>query len=149
MSNKKEIENFIKKLENAKKTVNSELGNAISKCCIQVQRTIQEGFTATVTNDEVSYFTHNKRIPHHPSVLGNYPAVDTGTLRRSISFDVEKKGNKIIGRIGSTILEPPYPAFLEYGTSKMFPRPWLKPSMDKNETFIQNMIDEALRKGIK
>lgn len=65
---------------------------------------------------------------HHVSSRpGNPPAIDTGNLVGSIRYDVEGMGL----RIGAGINKPPYPKYLEKGTSRMAARPWLKPAVDR------------------
>ena len=74
---------------------------------------------------------------HHPSLPGNAPAPDTGTLLQSVthSLDLDSKGN-VKGYVGSILKNPPYPRYLEYGTSKMKPRPWLSAALIKSHDFI-------------
>jgi HK97 gp10 family phage protein len=93
----------------------------------------------------IGYHTYNKKILHYPSLPNNPPAVDTGTLRRSITFDVGMDENKVTGRVGSTILDPPYGAYLEFGTSRMIQRPWLRPALERNQEVIKEHIREGVR----
>lgn len=143
------VEEFIKKLSETENYVNKELSRAVAESCMKVQRTAQEGMTNTSIDYSKVYYTHNKSKGHSPSNAGDYPAIDTGTLRRSISFEVEEKGDAVIGKVGSTIRNPAYPLFLEYGTSKMKPRPWLRPSLIKNLDWIKERIEKAIKEGIK
>ena len=144
-----EVEGFLQKLSEAENLVNKNLGKAVADCCMKVQRTAQEGMTNTTIDYSKIYYTHNKSIGHSPSNAGDYPAIDTGTLRRSISFSIEENGGQVIGKVGSTIKNPAYPLFLEYGTSKMKPRPWLRPSLNDNMEWIKERIKKAVREGVK
>lgn len=145
MSNEKDVKNFINALSKKVETVNTKIGKAVADSCMVVQREAVKGMTETKVDTEKSYYTHNKKIAHHPSLPNNYPAVDTGDLRKSITFDVKEEGNKTVGRVGSTILDPPYPLYLEYGTSKMKPRKWLQPSLEKSRDTIQKLLREAIK----
>ena len=65
-----------------------------------------------------------------------WPAVQSGTLRSEITFEIEISGSEVIGRFGvfattasGTFLE--YAYYLEVGTSRMEPRPWLTLTVDE------------------
>lgn len=66
--------------------------------------------------------------PHISSLPGEPPHVDTGRLRSSITHEVEETLFGIIGRVGTNV---EYGRYLELGTSKMLPRPWLRPALRK------------------
>ena len=74
----------------------------------------------------------NRDIPHVASAPGEPPAVDTGRLRASIHMEIEEgvrsKKTLTVGSVrskgtGGTLVE--YGDYLEFGTSKMAPRPWV------------------------
>ena len=56
-------------------------------------------------------------------------AVDTGRLRASITHEIEKTKNEVIGRVGTNV---EYAIVQEYGSSKMAAHPYLRPSLRKN-----------------
>ena len=105
---------------------------------------IVDNMTNTPTNPDVAYYKHNKRIPHHPSLPYNAPAVDTGALRRSISEKVESDAYSVSAEIGSTLSNPPYPVYLEYGTTRMAPRPWLAPAVKARESELNEKLRGVL-----
>ena len=140
--NVKNLDKFIRRLEKKYQTVQTKTGKAIADCCAVIQREAMESMTNTEIDASKSYYTHNKRIPHHPSVAGSPPAVDTGTLRRSITYTVDEKNN--VGKVGSVLNDPPYGAYLEFGTSKMQPRPWLKPAVENSEETIKKILRGVL-----
>lgn len=113
-------------------SVDNNIVTAVTNHCLRIEGTSKKMMRDTETNPDVAY----GRRKHHPSKPGNAPAVDYGTLRRSITHDVKIEGTKVIGRVGSVITNPPYGSYLEHGTSKMQPRPWLKPSTDANSSKI-------------
>lgn len=133
---------FLRKLERMKNY--SPLEKVVGQACGIVQKDIMESMRDTPTQS-VGYHTYNKKILHYPSLPNNPPAVDTGTLRRSITFDVETDESIINGRIGSTVLDPPYGAYLEFGTSRMIQRPWLRPALERNREVIKEHIKEGVR----
>ena len=106
------------------------------------------------------------RRGHRASAPGEPPAVDTGRLRASMSVNwtgsgmirgmVESKaspedgvGVENINKFGF-LTKPmffvyvgtnvPYADFLEYGTSKMAPRPFLRPVYDKYRIRIASLL---------
>lgn len=133
---------FLRKLERMKNY--SPLEKVVGQVCGIVQKDIMESMRDTPTQS-VGYHSYNKKILHYPSLPNNPPAVDTGTLRRSITFDVGTDESKVTGRVGSTILDPPYGAYLEFGTSRMIQRPWLRPALERNREVIKEHIREGVR----
>lgn len=63
--------------------------------------------------------------------------VDTQRLRSSLTFEIEKKGKEIIGRIGTNV---EYSIFVEYGTSRMAAQPYLRPALAKNKRRIKRLL---------
>lgn len=122
----------------------SPLEKVVGQACGIVQKDIMESMRDTPTQS-IGYHTYNKKVLHYPSLPNNPPAVDTGTLRRSITFDVGTDESKVTGRVGSTILDPPYGAYLEFGTSRMIQRPWLRPALERNQEVIKEHIREGVR----
>ena len=62
-----------------------------------------------------------------------HPQVQTGRLRSSIIHQVTKEGNEITAEIGSNVV---YSKWLEFGTSKHSPYPWLFPAVEQNRDEI-------------
>lgn len=144
----KQFSDFLSKGE---PEIKGKVEKAIKLCCQKVRSDIQNDMAQTPRNFEKTYYTHNKKIPHHPSMPENPPAPDTGNLRKSIRYEVHgENSNEIYGVVGSTQKDPPYGAYLEYGTDdgKIAPRPWLRPAMQKNNEFIRKTITEAVADAI-
>jgi len=72
---------------------------------------------------------------HTASAPGQSPANWTGELVNSIS--VENKG-----RTSEVIIDSPYAEFLELGTSKMRPRPFILPSIQS----VKKQLNEKLKR---
>lgn len=81
---------------------------------------------------------------HHPSMPYNFPAIDFGWLVEHILVD---NGDGWI-EIGAEIQDPPYPFFLEEGTVKMEPRPWLRPTVDQFASKIENDVAKTIKEVI-
>ena len=142
-------EQFAKILEDKKKALIPALEKTTGLCCKKIASDIQESMAKTSRNMERSYYTNNKNIAHHPSLPGNPPAPDTGNLRNSIRWEVSSEKEIVTGRVGSTQKEPPYGAYLEFGTSVIAPRPWLRPAMRNNENFIKKNVSSTVKKVLE
>lgn len=84
------------------------------------------------------YIKHSISGPS-PSAPGDPPGVVTGTFRRSITWEIDEERNELIGRIGTNI---EYAIPLEFGTSKMAARPWLRSALEKNKSKIAKMLSK-------
>ena len=82
---------------------------------------------------------------HRASAAGEAPATDTGNLVRNIKVKEERQSVKV-GILDQRAI---YGAYLEFGTSKIAPRPWLKPATDMSRDFIKKSFTIALKKNIK
>jgi HK97 gp10 family phage protein len=81
---------------------------------------------------------------HGPvSRLASYPGVVTGRLRGSINAQVSGVGNDLTLRAGPNVA---YAPFLEFGTRKMQPYPFVGPTLDdKGDEAIRTIEDEIAR----
>lgn len=73
------------------------------------------------------------------SAPGEPPAVRLGGLRRSIQSEVVQEQGEYVGLVGTDL---DYGLFLENGTSKMLPRPWLVPTFEREQENIQAILRE-------
>lgn len=143
------LSQFSDYLSNVAPKIQSELEKTIGLCCEKVRSDIQDGMAHTPRDSSKTYYTNNKTTPHHPSLPGNPPAPDTGNLRESIRYEIHGEGKEIYGVVGSTQKDPDYAVYTEYGTSKMKPRPWLRPAMNKNNEWIRKSISKAVADSLK
>ncbi len=66
-----------------------------------------------------------------------HPQVQTGQLRSSITHEVEKTRDETTALIGTPVKHGLY---LELGTVKMQPYPWLLPAVESNREQIKEII---------
>jgi phage gpG-like protein len=79
-----------------------------------------------------------------PSLPGEPPHKVTGNLYSNVYSRAEKTGNMTItGIIGDTA---EYAAYLEYGTSRMAPRPYFRINIDRNTQMFENLMKGILGK---
>ena len=88
----------------------------------------------------VIYQMYNPRREHRASAPGQSPASDTGNL---VSQIIVKQKTRNITNVESNAN---YSAFLEYGTSKMQPRPFMLPAFEKSKKPI---LDATFRRVVR
>ena len=81
---------------------------------------------------------------YNQSRPGKAPAIATSNLKNSIKMDTREAQMEV--EVGSTIRDPNYPLFLEEGTKRMRPRPFLKHARDIATKNIQKRIIRALNR---
>lgn len=72
--------------------------------------------------------------------------VDTGRLQASITKKLFKRGGKYIGQIEAGV-GLPYAAAIEFGTSKMAARPFMRPAINENMPYIRKRFKEKIQFG--
>lgn len=78
------------------------------------------------------------------SAPGNPPNKDLGTLAQSISFEVDRQALTAV--VGTNLL---YGKYLELGTTKMLPRPWLLPAFEAHRDEIAANMAERVGQKLK
>lgn len=134
------VEEFKEEMKRRSAIVHSNLGRSVTNACYLVENTAKLGMTNTETDPTKAYKRGTRT--HYASQEGAYPAVDYGPLRQSITHDVEQDGAEVVGRVGTNLTEG---LMTEMGTSKMAPRPWLKPSIEANKEKIHKMIASSIQ----
>lgn len=80
---------------------------------------------------------------HIASAPGQYPNRDTGVLQSHLEAELVEP---LVAEFRSAA---PYSAALEFGTSKMGPRPHVKPARDKKAPEIQRLFAKEIGKLVK
>lgn len=86
-------------------------------------------------------------VGHIPSQPGQPPNADTHRLDTSIDVVVNKSNKSV-----SVISRAPYSAYLEFGTSKMVERPFMRPALRRNRNrIVYGMVEgpDGLNRVIK
>lgn len=84
---------------------------------------------------------------HLRSTIQEFVNVRTGELQTAIIMEEVKALKTLIGPSNSG---PAFRAhFLEYGTSKMRARPFMRPAFEQEKSKIEKIMAEELRKGLK
>jgi HK97 gp10 family phage protein len=66
--------------------------------------------------------------------------VRTGNLRSAIHKDVEQDNKKILVRVWVDTDKAPYAKAMEYGTSHIAARPFIRPALSMNQSLIEKII---------
>ena len=101
--------------------INKANKQIISKACLMVERDAKKSIG---------------QVPA-PSPPGHAPAAPTGRLRSSITHEIEGT----TGRVGTNV---EYARYLELGTVRMAPRPFLRPALHKNEKKILALFKKII-----
>ena len=117
-----------------------------------VQRYVKEHFTRQGTYQK---YGRGKNRSHWSGAPGEPPAIDLGNLRASISHNVETKNEQITGKVFPAIdylaakatsgTDVEYGYYLEYGTSRIKPRPFLRPALNACRNKIKSIFQKAIR----
>ncbi|PRD41409.1 hypothetical protein C5748_22025 [Phyllobacterium phragmitis] len=85
---------------------------------------------------------------HVPSRPGEPPNMDTGDLIRSIETTVEAQNPPTVHVTAGGPVAP-YAAYLEYGTSKMAERPFMRTAAEKNRAKVAKKVAAAVKIAIR
>ena len=66
-------------------------------------------------------------------------AVDTGAMRASVSYETHSERDSIWGEVGPTV---DYAIWVETGTSRMAPQPFVRPAFDRRAPILELMLDQ-------
>ena len=113
------------KFRQCREKIDSDTKKAVNSCALKVERDIKANMT-----------------PDGPSAPGEAPAVDTGRLRASITHRVEMESGEVVGYVGTNVEYAPY---LEFGTTRMKPRPFMVPAIERNRDWIKNKLASVVK----
>jgi len=133
--------NLIKLTDVAKEKIQ----HAVFKSVADVEKDMKLSLTSGAKSGR-TYKRYNPKRIHKASAPGEAPASDTGYLLNNISRKIDPDG--MGGEVG-TSQSVKYAKMLEYGTSKMQPRPFLFPALEKNKAKITDRINKAFAFAVR
>lgn len=68
--------------------------------------------------------------------------VDTGRLRDSITADTQGEASRTVAT-GDIVADAPYAGFVEFGTVRMAPQPYMRPALAKYRRDFKNDLEKA------
>jgi len=134
----KQIAQLKAKFEAKSASVGKATVTAVTNSCLAIEAEAKKLMQNATVDKSITY---GKR-GHHPSIPGSAPASDNGDMIKSITHSIEFTNSNVIGRTGSTIMNPPYPVYLEDGATYkdghvLLPRPWLDPATNNKLDYIE------------
>jgi HK97 gp10 family phage protein len=121
-------------------------------------RSIQKGPKTGAIYDSIFRTINGKAVPvgsrtgnnlsatHRASAPGEAPATDTGRLANSLKADIQGVNATVFTNVD-------YAPFLEFGTRKIEPRPFLFPALEQERPAwnrrLNNIVDQAAKGIIK
>jgi len=118
------------------------VGDAVNATGLELRgdiiKRIQKGPASGVT-----YEKYNPRRTHTASAPGEAPATDTGRLASSVDF---KREGPMSATVGSQVA---YAAMLEFGTSRIAPRPAWVPATESMRPKFRQRLETALARAAK
>ena len=118
------------------------VGDAVNATGLELRgdivRRIQQGPASGVT-----YEKYSPRRTHTASAAGEAPATDTGRLASSVDF---KREGPMSATVGSQVA---YAAMLEFGTSRIDPRPAWVPATEAMRPKFRQRLEAALERAAK
>lgn len=81
---------------------------------------------------------------HVPSLPGEPPNADTRFLDTHIETTVERQNPPLV----HVTSQAHYSAFLEFGTSRMAERPFMRPALFKKRARIRQLVEAAVAKAL-
>jgi len=97
----------------------------------------------TGSKSGIVYQKYNPRREHRASAPGESPASDTGNLVSKIKVKQKTKDRVWVESNAD------YSAYLEYGTSKMQPRPYMLPAFEKSKKPITTVVFNRVKRKIE
>lgn len=128
-------------LNKATVEVQKEIYKQVNIALLASAAMIHKEASKSLTNGQKSGRIYKRRtVTHQASAPGEAPASDTGTLLQSLSFYGFK--DKLEAIVTSRLK---YAAMLEFGTTRIKPRPFMFPAYEKSKAWIQERLNKAVR----
>lgn len=133
------------RLSSISRDIDTELRLELNRLGIEIQTYIRQSMKDSPPDMSKRYKRQKKKgLYHNPSFPNNYPRIDSGNLVKNITYHTSYRGLEV-----GDLKKTPYAVYLEEGTSKMEPRPFIAPTWEHYKDIIQSRVDTLLDKVIK
>lgn len=129
------------------KTVRADVERALKRGGLQIENDAVEGIINPPKTGRIYPSKHRKGAMHQASAPGQFPAADSGRLHQSITTATVQNDDRAV--VVETGANAPYAMALEFGTSKMEPRPFMTPSFQQNEAHIRGQVTQAVARSLQ
>jgi HK97 gp10 family phage protein len=135
------------KLHAIGKRTADEVAKAVRRSALSVENVAVDGIISPPKTGRIYASKHRKGAKHQASAPGEFPAADSGRLHQSITHAMTDNGPDVYrAEVGANA---PYSVFLELGTSKMAPRPYMSPAFDQTKAENEDRIRKAIIRGAR
>lgn len=131
MSNAREV---IQSLQAKEKEILAKFDAQLFKAALTIETTAKNAIQSGGRSGKIY---KRRSVLHKASAAGEYPKTDTGKLVRNIFSD---KVDRFVYQVGSKGNGAPHGRFLEFGTLKMRPRPWLSRAARESAGKIKSLF---------
>jgi HK97 gp10 family phage protein len=122
-------------LRNASKDMQAAVADAVTATGLELRGDVVK----RIQRGPATGRTYQRRgVTHTASAPGQAPATDTGRLANSVTFE---QAGPVSVTVGSALI---YAAYLEYGTTRMAPRPVWRPAVEDMAPKFRNRLLRAL-----
>ena len=108
------------------------------------QQVVPEAKKSILEGGKTGRIYKRRTVTHVASAPGEAPASDTGRLVNSTHAEAGQ--GEALAISGSSAVK--YAQMLEFGTSKMAPRPFMFPALEKSKAWITARLQDAVRRGM-
>ena len=136
---------LIRNLNKLGKGAKKAIAQGVFMTAQQVRTTAVKSIQSQSAGETVTRFSQGgNEYSHVASRPGDAPNTDTGALVRSIAVEPPLPAETMF--VGSGI---DYALWLETGTRRMRPRPWLMPAVDANRAKLNDNIAKAVKRMVQ
>jgi HK97 gp10 family phage protein len=133
-------------LESSTQAIRDAVANQINVAVYaSAQQVRTEAIKSIQDGEKTGRVYKHGTVTHRASAPGEAPASDTGRLVNSITAYAGGNGEAFTVAGRGTVT---YAPLLEFGTSKMAPRPFMLPALEKSKAWITARLQDALRRGL-
>ena len=124
------------------KEIEAEVDKAVDATGLELRGEVVKAYQRGPATG-ITYEKSNPNRTHTASAPGEAPATDTGRLASSVNY---KKDGAMSATVGSEIV---YAAMLEFGTSRIAPRPAWVPAVEAMRSKFERRIEAALARATR
>ncbi len=129
--------------KNADRAIRKLLSMASPEAIVEIGQALKQGGELIENEAKVSITTGSASFDRHvPSLPGEPPNNDTGVLAGNIETTQESPLRVLVSS------NAPYSEPLEFGTSKMAARPFMRPAAEKHRADIQRFMVKAIKTAV-
>lgn len=119
--------------------INADLHRRASRLVFETAKQVENAAKVSMTGQKSGRLYRRGKRTHQASAPGEAPAVDTGILRASIATARDGELRAVV-QVGAD-----YGIWLEFGTRRMAPRPFLGSAFDQVKPIFETGLRELLK----